>query len=131
MTEAKPISVVKFALGGFVAALIFNLILRILLNLDTAYVILPIPIVTAVIIAWWFSKSTGRAPTKTEKTQVLWIYGGVTAIGFAIFACYNSMYAAINFPTAFIYLLYFLPYPALLQYLLTEKQFNTYFIRRL
>lgn len=131
MTDTEPTSAAKFALSGIAVVLLLNFIMRILLKLDGAYVILPIPIVAAAVVAWWFSKSTGRAPTKKEQSLILWIYGGALATLFVAIALIHNIKVAINLPTAFIYLLYFLPYPALLQFLLSEKQFSTYFLRRL
>ena len=127
--EMKPVSVKKFVLGALVAVLVLNLILRLFIKLEGVPLTIGIAIGVAVLLAIWFSKSIGRAPTPQERSRFLWSYGGILALLFLVLVLLASLKNTPSIAGLFILLLHYLPYPAFAQMFFSDKYFAKYFIK--
>jgi O-antigen/teichoic acid export membrane protein len=123
MDDPQQVSVTKFVVAALAAALVLNVVLRVVLGLGGVAVTMGVSIAVAAMTAGWFAKSVRRAPTRQERSRFLWVYAGLLAVPFVAVGVMASSTSGPNVPGLFILFLQYIPYPAFAQVCLSEKYF--------
>lgn len=82
MREPSPSSVpvTRLALGGVVAVVVLNLLLRTFVKLGGLFTTVLIAALVAAGMTLWFSWRNRRAPLQGERRRLLALYGGILAL---------------------------------------------------
>jgi drug/metabolite transporter (DMT)-like permease len=82
MNSPSPSSVpvTRLALGGVVAVVVLNLLLRTFVKLGGLFTTVLIASLVAAGMTLWFSWRNRRAPLQGERRRLLALYGGVLAL---------------------------------------------------
>ncbi len=119
-----PIAVRYYALGGVLAAVLLNLLLRSLVKLGGPLATLLIAVAVAAGMALCFAWRQRRAPTRGERRRLVWLYGGLLGL------LYLGLWAMMQLkdePGAMgllVFVLHYLSYPLAAQLLFSERMFR-------
>lgn len=82
MNSPSPSSVpvTRLALGGVVAVVVLNLLLRTFVKLGGLFTTVLIAALVAAGMTLWFSWRNRRAPLQGERRRLLALYGGILAL---------------------------------------------------
>lgn len=82
MREPSPssVAVTHLALGGVVAVVVLNLLLRTFVKLGGLFTTVLIAALVAAGMTLWFSWRNHRAPLQGERRRLLALYGGILAL---------------------------------------------------
>ncbi|PKM25254.1 MAG: hypothetical protein CVV09_11025 [Gammaproteobacteria bacterium HGW-Gammaproteobacteria-13] len=82
MREPSPssVAVTHLALGGVVAVVVLNLLLRTFVKLGGLFTTVLIAALVAAGMTLWFSWRNRRAPLQGERRRLLALYGGILAL---------------------------------------------------
>lgn len=82
MREPSPssVAVTRLALGGVVAVIVLNLLLRTFVKLGGLLTTVLIAALVAAGMTLWFSWRNRRAPLQGERRRLLALYGGTLAL---------------------------------------------------
>ena len=82
MREPSPssVAVTRLALGGVVAVIVLNLLLRTFVKLGGLFTTVLIAALVAAGMTLWFSWRNRRAPLQGERRRLLALYGGILAL---------------------------------------------------
>jgi len=82
MREPSPssVAVTRLALGGVVAVVVLNLLLRTFVKLGGLFTTVLIAALVAAGMTLWFSWRNRRAPLQGERRRLLALYGGILAL---------------------------------------------------
>ena len=82
MREPSPssVAVTRLALGGVVAVIVLNLLLRTFVKLGGLLTTVLIAALVAAGMTLWFSWLNRRAPLQGERRRLLALYGGILAL---------------------------------------------------
>lgn len=82
MREPSPssVAVTRLALGGVVAVVVLNLLLRTFVKLGGLFTTVLIAALVAAGMTLWFSWRNRRAPQQGERRRLLALYGGILAL---------------------------------------------------
>ncbi|MGG5873323.1 hypothetical protein [Pseudomonas peli] len=82
MNSPSPSSVpvTRLALGGVVAVVVLNLLLRTFVKLGGIFTTVLIAALVAAGMTLWFSWRNRRAPLQGERRRLLALYGGILAL---------------------------------------------------
>lgn len=120
--------VTRYALGGVLAVILLNLLLRSFVRIGGVLSTLLIAATVAGAMALWFAWSTRRAPLPAERWRLLGLYGGVLAL---LYIGLLAMMAGQDQPSPmgiFLLAVHYLCYP-LFAYLVFSARVFEYFRR--
>jgi len=82
MREPSPssVAVTRLALGGVVAVIVLNLLLRTFVKLGGLLTTVLIAALVAAGMTLWFSWRNRRAPLQGERRRLVALYGGILAL---------------------------------------------------
>ena len=82
MREPSPssVAVTRLALGGVVAVIVLNLLLRAFVKLGGLLTTVLIAALVAAGMTLWFSWHNRRAPLQGERRRLVALYGGILAL---------------------------------------------------
>lgn len=82
MREPNPnsVAVTRLALGGVVAVIVLNLLLRTFVKLGGLLTTVLIAALVAAGMTLWFSWRNRRAPLQGERRRLVALYGGILAL---------------------------------------------------
>ena len=82
MNSPSPssVAVTRLALGGVVAVVVLNLLLRTFVKLGGLFTTVLIAALVAAGMTLWFSWRNRRAPLQGERRRLLALYGGILAL---------------------------------------------------
>ena len=82
MREPSPssVAVTRLALGGVVAVVVLNLLLRTFVKLGGLLTTVLIAALVAAAMTLWFSWRNRRAPLQGERRRLVALYGGILAL---------------------------------------------------
>ena len=82
MREPSPssVAVTRLALGGVLAVIVLNLLLRTFVKLGGLLTTVLIAALVAVGMTLWFSWRNRRAPLQGERRRLVALYGGILAL---------------------------------------------------
>ena len=76
----KSVAVTRLALGGVVAVIVLNLLLRTFVKLGGLLTTVLIAALVAAGMTLWFSWRNRRAPLQGERRRLVALYGGILAL---------------------------------------------------
>jgi drug/metabolite transporter (DMT)-like permease len=123
MTSPSPSSVpiTRLALGGVVAVIVLNLLLRTLVKLGGALTTLLVASMVAGGMVLWFTWRHQRRPMQGERRRLLALYGGILAL---LYMGLLGMMALQNDPSPMgllIFGLHYFCYPLIAWLLFSER----------
>ncbi|MDF3194193.1 hypothetical protein [Pseudomonas sp. 1928-m] len=78
--SSSSVAVTRLALGGVVAVVVLNLLLRTFVKLGGLFTTVLIAALVAAGMTLWFSWRNRRAPLQGERRRLLALYGGILAL---------------------------------------------------
>lgn len=102
-----------YAIGGVIAAVILNLLLRTFVRLGGVFVTLLIAAAIAAGLALLFHWRQGRAPSNGERWRLTAMYGGLLAVLYAGLLLMMTLQDTPSPMGTFLFSLHYLCYPLL------------------
>lgn len=124
MEKIEPIAVSRYALGGVLAVVLLNLLLRSFVRLGGLLTTLLIAATVAAAMALCFAWRQRRAPLAPERRRIVWLYGGMLGL---LYLGLLALMALKDEPSPMgllILALHYLCYPLFAQLLLSERVFS-------
>lgn len=120
----QPVAMLRYALTGVVAAVVLNVLLRSFVKLGGVLATLVIAASIAALMALLFAWQQRRPPTRGERRRLVWLYGGILALLYAVLLIMMSLQDEPSPMGVALFVLHYLAYPLLAQLLFSERIFK-------
>ena len=128
---ATAVPVTHLALGGVVAVVLLNLLLRSLVRLGGLLSTLLVAATVAGAMALYFAWRHRRAPSPGERRRLVWLYGGVLGLLYLGLLALMVLKDQPGPMGLLIFALHYLCYPLFAQLLFSERVFSRFAQRRM
>nr|WP_288466134.1 ABZJ_00895 family protein [uncultured Pseudomonas sp.] len=120
----QPVAMLRYALIGVAAAVVLNVLLRSFVKLGGVLATLVIAASIAAMMALVFAWQQRRPPTRGERRRLVWLYGGILALLYALLLTMMSLQDEPSPMGVLLFILHYLAYPLLAQMLFSERIFK-------
>ncbi|MCG4454199.1 MULTISPECIES: EamA family transporter [unclassified Pseudomonas] len=116
----------RYAIGGVIAVILLNLLLRSLVRLGGPLTTLLVAFIVAAAMALCFAWRTRRAPSPGERRRLVGLYGGMLGLLYLGLLALMELKDAPGAMGLLIFALHYLCYPLFAQLLFSERFFKRF-----